>query len=461
MRPASQSGAALLTVLTVLAVMGVVVGLLLDRTRSDIRPWALESERTQATYLAESGIAYQLYLERFSDSAEPSFTAGKVQEDTGGFALAKAPTDTFRFHLDTAQKIPDVTVDRARAFLEITSIGRYRNTEVTVLARYGRALDDSIFGPALTLENSTPLEPYSRDQIIGAVRIKSPSPGMPSVPWPASLSLPGYAASLSDAKYNQMEAALQKKLVAEGGVSGNGSFNPRHPPEFPKGHDLFFPLGQVELANDADETWVIRGPCRIFADGEIRIRGRIRLENVELFSGKDITFEDSVTGSENTVFARGSIFIHDRCNLGLDAVAGKDILLQNRSQTTLASVLISVGNRHAATGGGDSVNAIRVVNQAVARGFLIAAGPTGRVALATPANIVEGVVIASAVWLAGEVHGAVLTQKLLCEGTNVRNCLGTGKINRSRLPAGFVQPLQLGNQDRRRYTFKLMDWQRS
>jgi hypothetical protein len=205
---------------------------------------------------------------------------------------------------------------------------------------------------------------------------------------------------------------------------------------------------------------VIKGPGRIFSEGEMRIRGRIRLENVQLLSGHDITFEDSVTGSENSVFARGSVFIHDRCNLGLEALAGKDILLRDRSQTTLGSVLITVGNRNKARGA-DTLNAIRVVNQAVARGFLIAAGPNGRVALATPANVVEGVVMASAVWLAGEVRGPVLAQKLLCEGTNTRNCLGTGKINRNLLPAGFVQPLQLGPQDRRRYTFKLMEWRRT
>jgi hypothetical protein len=141
-------------------------------------------------------------------------------------------------------------------------------------------------------------------------------------------------------------------------------------------------------------------------------------------------------------------------------VAGKDIVLRDRAQTTLGSVLLSVGNKHAGKPG-DTLNAIRVVNEAVARGFLIASGPNGRVALATQANVVEGVVMASAVWLAGEVRGPVLTRKLLCEGTNTRNCLGSGKIDRSRLPSGFVQPLQLGPQDRRLYTFKLMEWKRS
>ena len=81
-------------------------------------------------------------------------------------------------------------------------------------------------------------------------------------------------------------------------------------------------------------------------------------------------------------------------------------------------------------------------------------------ALGTELNIVEGVVMASTVWLSGVVHGPVLTGKLLCEGTEQTQLPGLGQVDRSRLPSGSVQPLQLGPQDRRLYTFKLMEWKR-
>lgn len=466
--PDLQSGAALLTVLSVLGVMGILVAMIMSQGRNDIGPWAHEIEKTQATYLAESGIAYQLYLEKFSDSAEPSFSPKKtneiepepIAEDPGKLGLLNAVTDTFQFRLDTLLHQPSVNVDRNRAFLEMTAIGKYRNTEVTVHVRFGKALDETIFGPALTLQNPLPLEPFPPEQIKGDLRLKLPIPAVKSLPWLDSLNVLSYASTFTDSKYNGMEALLQKKLSAEGGEWGNGNFSPKDPPQFSKTGDLVFPLGQVEFVNDEDKTWVIKGPGRIFADGEIRIRGLIRLENIQLYSGKNITFEDSITGSDNTVYARGDIYLHDRCNLGLEALAGRSIVLRNRSQTALSSVLISVENS-AKQKGPDSVNAIRVVNEAVARGFLIAAGINGRVVLGTPLNVVEGVVIASSVWLAGEVRGSVLTQKLLCEGTNTRNCLGAGKINRSLLPPNFVQPLQLGTQNRRLYNFKLLSWQRS
>ncbi len=457
-----QSGAALLTVLSVLTVLGIAVSILIQRARADIKPWAREAETTQALYAAESGIAYQLYLERFSDSAEPSF--GKAAEpapDADPFLGGpKAPTDTFAYRMDSSQGVPDVRVDRTRAFLDITSKGRYRNAEATVFARFGKALDDSIFGPALTLDNNEPLESFPQNQIFGAMRMRTPSPGIPSAPWPAGFSMGAYTAEFTDKKYYALESALQKKLGDQGGEGGNGNFTRTEPPVFPKDGDLFFPLGRVELVNNDEEPWVLKGPGRILCDGEIRVKGLIRLENIQLLSGKDITFEDSITGEGISAFARGSVFVHNRCKLGIEAVAGKDIVLRDKAQTTLESVLLSVGNKNA-THGADSLNAIRVVNEAVARGFLIAGGANGRVVLGTQANAVEGVVMASAVWLAGEVRGPVLTRKLLCEGTNTRNCLGPGRIDRSRLPTGFVQPLQLGPQDRRLYVFKLMEWKRS
>jgi hypothetical protein len=465
LRAVGERGAALLTVLMVLSVLGIAVSILVERMRADIRPWAREAESIQAVYAAESGIAYQLYLERFSDSAEPSFGEPKADDPAAAASadpLLKpmAPTDTFKYRLDTSMAVPEVRVDRTRAFLDIVSKGRYRNAEATLFARFGKALDDSIFGPALTMENSEALEPFPQERIFGAIRLKTPSTGIPSLPWPQGLSVATYTAEFTDKKYYALESALQKKLGEQGGESGNGNFSPSDPPDFKKSKDIFFPLGQVELANTSDETWILKGPGRIFSNGEIRVKGRIRLVDVQLLSGKDVTFEDTVSGEEISAYARGSVFIHDRCKLGIEAVAGKNIVLRDRSQTTVGSVLLSAGTK-AANGGPDSLNAVRIVNQAVARGFLIAGGSNGRVALATPENVVEGVIMASAVWLAGEVHGPVVTSKLLCEGTNSRNCLGSGRIDRSRLPADFVQPLQLGPQDRRLYTFRLMEWRRS
>lgn len=471
MNPAarSQAGAALLTVLSVLVALGIVVSLIAGRMHGDTRPWALENEKTQALYLAESGIAYQLYLERWSDSSEPSFgppdpsdaarpDSGIGFGEPGGKGLGRmAPTDTFAFRFDSSLGIPVVHVDRSRAYLDMTAQGKFRTAEATVHARFGKALDDSIFGPALTLDNDLVVEPFPKEQVNGMMRIRKPAPGMATLPFLKNFSLTRYAAEFTDKKYFVSNEALRTHLADSVATKGNGHFTPREPPKFGKKGFLSFALGQVDLINDGMETWVIQGPGRIYCDGEIRLKGKIRLQEIGLYSGKDITFEDEVSGNEVTAFARGSVFLYGHSRLGIDIVATKDIVLRDQAQTLAGSVLLSTGGK-SATPGGDSINAIRVVNEAVARGFLIAAGASGRVVMATPQNRVEGVILTSAAWLTGEVDGPVLAGKLLCEGTNTRNCMGPARIYRDRLPADFTQPLQLGPQDRRVYVFKLMDW---
>jgi hypothetical protein len=464
-----QAGAALLTVLSALVALGVVVTLIADRMRGDLRPWAAEAEKAQALYLAESGIAFQLYLERWSDSSEPSFGPPQAGDsarpdsgigfgEPGGKGLGRlAPTDTFAFRLDSGLAVPAVRVDRSRAYLDMIATGRYRSAAATVRARFGKALDDSIFGPALTLDNSEPVEPFPKDQVNGFLRIRTPSPGMATLPFLKGFSVSRYAGEFTDRKYDAADTAMRKRLSDSAAIKGNGHFTPRDPPKFGKAGALAFSLGQVDLINDGMDVWNIKGPGSIYCDGEIRVKGKIHLQGIKLYSGKDITFEEEVSGEEVTAFARGNVFLHGRCRMELDAIAGRDIALRDQAQTLAGSVLLSAGAK-GPPGGGDSINAIRVVNEAVARGFLIASGPNGRVAMGTPQNRVEGVILASAAWLSGEVDGPVVTGKLLCEGTNARNCLGPARIYRDRLPADFVQPLQLGPQDRRAYVFKLMDW---
>jgi hypothetical protein len=70
------------------------------------------------------------------------------------------------------------------------------------------------------------------------------------------------------------------------------------------------------------------------------------------------------------------------------------------------------------------------------------------------------VILASMAWIAGTVNGPVVARKLLCEGSNTKNCLGNGRIDRSRLPPDFIQPLELGSQDRKGYRFRLLEWKR-
>lgn len=252
---------------------------------------------------------------------------------------------------------------------------------------------------------------------------------------------------------------MSGQLSKEKGEIGNGNFPPDNPPDFKRDSVLFFPLGEASLSNDGDAFWIIRGPGRIYSEGDIRIRGRIRLEEIHLLSGQSIVFEDSVIGRDLSAYARKNTFVNDRCDLEIEAVAGKHIILRGTSQTQPGSILLSIGNVFVGKPG-DSLSTIQLQDKAVFRGMLIAEGPLGTAVLRNPGNRVQGVTIAKSAKLAGAVEGAVIAGKLKCDDMGARNCLGKGTIDRTRLPPDFAQPLALGPQDRRQYVFKLMNWKR-
>ena len=81
------------------------------------------------------------------------------------------------FRFDPSLATPDVRVDRTRAFLDMTSTGVFKEEKAVVRARFGKALDDSVFGPALTLDNDLPLEPFGADQVRRARAPSHPVPG--------------------------------------------------------------------------------------------------------------------------------------------------------------------------------------------------------------------------------------------------------------------------------------------
>jgi hypothetical protein len=112
-----------------------------------------ETRHRQAFYLAEAGMALQLHRERYFDTAR----------GPGDPTAAQLALDTIRFFLDSSLTPPDVAVNRERAFLEIRSSAAVGPETVTVMARFGRALDRDMFGAALTLANDANMIPFRPD----------------------------------------------------------------------------------------------------------------------------------------------------------------------------------------------------------------------------------------------------------------------------------------------------------
>jgi hypothetical protein len=469
----SEAGIALPLVLAVLAALVALAAIIMQRSRGGMTPWVRAKSQTQAFYLAESGLAWALYQERYKHAPDSSLgDSSKTKSGVSDFiASGNTQSDTLQnlyFKLDTALALPEVQIDRSKPFLEVNATGTSGKESVKIKAQFGRALDAQIFGSALTWENDSIVTPFSQSQIRGGICLKIPTPGITSSVWPEGLSIQSYAQEFATDLFRQADAALSTALAKEGGEAGNGHFEIGHLPDFTS-HDkeYRYPLAQVEFVGGAFDTLVVRGPGAFYAHGEIRARGKVRFENITLASEGDIILEGEVSGSDVNAYARKNLTLMGRTSVEIQGLAGGDIYLRDDAKTINHSLLLILAASNA-TGKTpkagkapkqDSVHAIRIVNQARAEGFLLALGQGSRIVMAGAANRVRGVILAEEAWLAGTVEGSVAARTLRCAEKTPPRCLGEVLIDRLALPKSFLQPLRMGPADAKHLQFQLLSFQ--
>jgi|GEM_PF-2238686 len=457
--PDGQAGFALPVVLGVLAALLALAALTLQRNRLDRAPWLRVRDKIQAQYLAESGIAWALYQERFGR------TESKPKADSLEFS-SRIDVDTAEnlfFTLDTGLYLPEVDVDRDKAFLEIHARGYQGRDTVKINASFGRLLDPELFQAALTWENDTLVQPFPSGQIKGSVRLKMPLPGMASEPWPGNLSTQNYAESFVSDLFYSADAELREALAKPGSESGNGYFEPWNHPDFPAHEGAYrYPLGQIEIAGGAFDTLIVQGPGAFFSHGDIRVRGKVKLDGILLASEGNIVFEGEVHGKNNRLYAKKNISLMGRSRVEIQAQAGGNIFLRDEAEAVGQSLLMIQSQGKPDTGKNtqaDAVQAIRIVNSAKVQGFVLALGPQSRVVMAGAENRIQGVVLANEAWLAGEIWGSVAVKTLRCGEKMPRQCLGPAVIDRSALPTGFLQPMRMGPMDAKHLQFKVLSYE--
>ncbi len=470
-----QNGAALTVVLVVLTVLCAAVIYLLSNSRQGMTEWGRELKHTQAFYIAESGIAYQLYWQKYADTNTNALKNDSIHKKILSNVFSKTEVDSFAFLLDTnlkeASSHPRIKVNAAQSYLEIISTGVYREDTVTLMARFGRALNDSLFGAALTLDGTLPLEQFPPESIIGDIHSAIADSSRKIFALPMGFSRADLINGFCEKKYQQLELKWKKQMQRESGPSGNGVFDKAHPFDFNSTTEIFYPLGDIEINNSGNATWDIWGPGTLAAQGDIRIRGNIRLHQIDLLAGRNIIFEENVKSENLSVFAQKKITVMDQCRLDIQAVAGGTILFTRQAQSMLTSVLLSVGKTFdiASTKGSknngndkgkDSTNAIRAQDESILRGFVFVAGSHGHLVLSTARNRLEGIGAAQELWISGSVQGTLLGSQLRCNDVANKNCLGEGKINRSLMPEGLIEPLDLEFSDKAKLRYRLMDWKK-
>jgi hypothetical protein len=282
-----QRGGALAIVIPALIAVLTLVLLFIRSLSPDGALAARHHSWRQAYLIAESGVWFSLYEQRlaFGKAADKKTDSNSTQ----GISWT-APPDSLSFLLNPDLIPPERRASLKGGWLEILSTGEHRDKQVSIHARFGRALDPTAFGTALTLYNDSGSIPLSPLQVRGRVRLKTPQPNWESEPL-ADQGLLHYADAFVEDRYQRLESRLREALALEGHDAGNGRFDSYHAPDFSESEIWAFPLGELEIVHDGEEPLVIRGPGTLAAHSDIRIRGKVRLENLELVAGRDIILE--------------------------------------------------------------------------------------------------------------------------------------------------------------------------
>ncbi len=435
-------------------------------------------QRLQALYLAESGMAWE--LEKLVHGLEPpeeTPASGQSKSFAEIPSLSEEPSFGFSSLIDSGPPWPKlrmgpglpeptVSLKRDKAFWEIRSTGFFRQESVTVVARFGEALDELLFGPALTLENDLPFEMPSAEKIEGSVRLKTKAETDDnSSPWNETLQLAGRLNSFAEKAYGTAAEDLRADLNREGGAAGNGFFTEGRPPDFEKNPIQVFTFGDVEIIGGSFEPLVLQGPGRISARGDIRLRGNVVLNDISLSAGRDIVLEDSIFSQNLSLFAERNLLISDRCSLLVQGLAGGSLRVRGSAAFHSRSLLMSVGRLGDAetkpSEAGSAPYTLTMEGLSRPRGFVLAAGGGASIHLG------RGVVLSGVLYSAGsaridgEMHGPVLALSLPCAANEAINCLGQGRIRRFRAPIDLVQPAGLANTPPGQRRFLLLEWRQA
>ena len=278
---------------------------------------------------------------------------------------------------------------------------------------------------------------------------------------------------------------LNDNLGAEGGNSGNGDYTEYNLPDFSENTTIVYPLGDIHFSHGGAGCLQIKGPGQFYAHGDIYVTGCVHFENIKLYAGRSIHFEDSISSHHLMAYTEKNLYILGTSVLDIQAMAEIKIVMEEQAQTTYASVLISTGLQSkdvqkplpplkgvkakgkVSTGKAPSKTMIHsgiyLKDQVQGRGIFIATGMNGTFELSSEESEVNGIILsAKQAWINGLLKGVLMTNSLVCQREGRErgeHCLENGEIKRQEMSPQIVLPLDLGKGILSEVDFKLLDWE--
>lgn len=480
-----QIGASLITVLALITIGGLLA--------LSIYSWGLWKQKQahqkwialQAELLVESGAAWELshYKEGGSSVdtiATLSDTASKFF-DLSSLDDQKKNNSTYELVHRPDLPLPTTDVSKEGAWLKITSSLEWEEVSRKLTAMYGKSLSDSLFNAALIITGEGEVASNITSNITGKIFKKGSSVAIGLSPLDPNFQIATYTQKMGTVRAEKYHLDLQNQLKEIGGTNGDIQISYSQNNVFAKDSLLFSPLGSALIENFFSRCKDIVGPGKIMVHGDIIVKGCVNFKDVELYAGRDLIFEDSVTTTNVMAYAGKSAYIKGKSNLGIDLVAREKIVISKQSQTTLTSVLTSTGYRESTNNnrGRNNINrnpspspngapsdnsntpapggiplgnpqqnsqagkfGIYIEDEAKVKGFLLSSSPYGEFKLKGKASSFDGfALVENSTSIEGNIIGILWTKKLDCPANPGIHCI-EGKINRKKLSPAFTLPMQ-------------------
>lgn len=444
-RRAIRSGAAVPWVLLGMGFAALIAVLAWTRAWSHRDRAAQQAATWQAQLLAETALACaeDSVAAMLDASAGPSGASAPGAAATSPSALVAATTPATQQTAPTAPECPlppgtrgelEYGIGDGKLLIPVTATGSFpfgrRAIVRTIHATLSGALDRALFGAAVTRcpAGNAPLD-VSGTRIVGRVR----ATGHDSIP--RSVSIGSYLPTRAIADTALVVARMKEAFAAPDVVAGGAAYSPaRRLPE--RDEIVHASLGgtiEVDLEGPiGGESWTPPEGRTLLVEGDVFVRGRIRLRNWTILASGAVLLED------RAVLEGGYVYAGKGAALRGDAIVSGQILARGGLAVSERAKLSGIT---VAACGGDSARVV-LDGSAASRAYLLAMGPGASLAVGKDA-VLEGVAISEGTLrVDGALHGAAVASSYRC-GRGLDECTGQGTFDRSRLPADFVVPAGL------------------
>lgn len=434
-----ENGSGLVTVLVLLTVVSLLLGSFMGIYVLQNKLVKRDTQRTQARYAAEAGLEW----------AMSELETNASWKTNAPLILNHNP------HIEA-----EIQIVPRGAFWEVTSTGKTRHATVKLIATIG-AIPTNDWNSALVMGDT-----HSDIFFVGNTQLRGDLV-MPPVKLETRTfngfaftgshlgnvirrtpSMPNY----DDALMEQSIASWERMLRGNEGTLLGGTIQDTAILEAsPQQKNTFYTQG--DLAISFSKPIQRTSPMVLIVQGNLRISGKTILpEGSTIVASGDVILEDEVQVEDVVFYAKNNMLIMDQFRGSGQFIAGKTLILQNKTYLTYPSLVYLRGDEQEISGQGRMrYGTIRLLDQVKVDGLILyppsknvpPERDEGRIFLGEETLVRGGIYAARQTEAKGKIWGTLMTHQTYFYDTPTvyLNWVRDVNIDRTKRPPSYLLPI--------------------